>query len=150
GDYVIGVRHDVTNIGAAPVTPSLYLQLEHDGQKPETDRMFQSTYTGPTLYTSQDKYQKLTFEKIGKGSAEHSTKATDGWIAITQHFFVSAFIPPEKLQRDIYTKALGNDLFAIGTVVPMGTVQPGATVSNETRLYSGPQAGKLLAGVTPG
>ncbi|WP_036170904.1 membrane protein insertase YidC [Massilia sp. 9096] len=150
GDYVIGVRHDVTNIGTAPVVPSLYLQLEHDGQKPETDKMFQSTYTGPTLYTSQDKYQKLTFEKIGKGSAEHSTKATDGWIAITQHFFVSAFIPPEKVQRDIYTKALGNDLFAIGTVLPMGTVQPGATISNETRLYSGPQEESLLANVTPG
>jgi len=150
GDYVIGVRHDVTNTGAAPVTPSLYLQLEHDGQKPETDRMFQSTYTGPTLYTSQDHYEKLTFENIAKGKAEHATKATDGWIAISQHFFVSAFIPPEKLQRDIYTKALGNDLFAIGTVLPLGAVQPGATVSNESRLYSGPQEESLLSNVAPG
>jgi YidC/Oxa1 family membrane protein insertase len=150
GDYVIGVRHDVTNIGTAPVAPSLYLQLEHDGQKPEGDRMFQSSYTGPTLYTSQDKYQKLTFDKIAKGSDEHSTKATDGWIAISQHFFVSAFIPPEKLQRDIYTKALGNNLFAIGTVLPLGTVQPGATVSNESRLYSGPQEESLLSKVAPG
>jgi YidC/Oxa1 family membrane protein insertase len=150
GDYVIGVRHDVTNTGTAPVAPSLYLQLEHDGQKPETDRMFQSSYTGPTLYTSQDKYQKLTFDKIAKGSAEHSTKSSDGWIAISQHFFVSAFIPADKLQRDIYTKALGNDLFAIGTVLPLGTVQPGATVSNESRLYSGPQEESLLSKVTPG
>ncbi|HEX8787164.1 MAG TPA: membrane protein insertase YidC [Telluria sp.] len=150
GDYVIGVRHDVTNLGTAPVAPSLYLQLEHDGQKPEGDRMFQSHYTGPTLYTSQDKYQKLTFEKIAKGTAEHSTKASDGWIAISQHFFVSAFIPPQNEQRDIYTKALGNDLFAIGTVIPLGTVQPGATVSNDSRLYSGPQEESLLSKVTPG
>jgi YidC/Oxa1 family membrane protein insertase len=150
GDYVIGVRHDVTNLGTAPVSPSLYLQLEHDGQKPENEKMFQSSYTGPTLYTSQDKYQKLTFEKIGKGTDEHSTKATDGWIAISQHFFVSAFIPPEKQQRDIYTKALGNNLFAIGTILPLGTVQPGATVSNESRLYSGPQEERLLSSVTPG
>jgi YidC/Oxa1 family membrane protein insertase len=150
GDYVIGVRHDVTNTGTAPVAPSLYLQLEHDGQKPETDRMFQSSYTGPTLYTSQDKYQKLTFDKIAKGSAEHSTKSSDGWVAISQHFFVSAFIPADKLQRDIYTKALGNNLFAIGTVQALGTVQPGATVSNESRLYSGPQEESLLSKVTPG
>jgi YidC/Oxa1 family membrane protein insertase len=149
-DYVIGIRHDVTNLTQAPVTPSLYAQLEHDGSKPEGDTYFNSSYTGPTLYTSQDKYQKLTFEKIAKGSAEHSTKATDGWIAISQHFFVSAFIPPEKVARTIETKSLGNNLFAINTVIPLGTVQPGATVSSDTRLYSGPQVQKLLENVTPG
>jgi YidC/Oxa1 family membrane protein insertase len=150
GDYVIGVRHDVTNLGTAPVAPMLYLQLEHDGQKPETDRMFQSTYTGPTLYTSQNHYEKLTFEKIAKGSAEHTSKANDGWIAITQHFFVSAFIPPEQQPRTIETANLGNNLFTINAQIPLGTVQPGATVSNESRLYSGPQEEHLLAGVAPG
>ena len=150
GDYTIDVRHDVTNIGAAPVTPSLYSQLQHDGSKPEGDSFFNSSYTGPTLFTSQDKYQKLTFEKIQKGSAEHATKATDGWIAITQHFFVSAFIPPEKLPREIYTKSLGNNLFAIGTVLPLGTLQPGATISNAERLYAGPQIETTLAAVAPG
>ncbi len=150
GDYVIGVRHDVANIGAAAVNPVLYLQLMHDGSKPEGDTFFNSSYTGPTLYTSQDKYQKLTFDKIAKGSAEHSKTATDGWIAISQHFFVSAFVPPEKLQRDIETKSLGNNLFAIRTNLPLGTLQPGQTVSNESRLYSGPQEEKLLEAVTPG
>ena len=150
GGYVVDVRHDVTNTGAAPITPSLYLQLEHDGQKPEGDTYFNSSYTGPTLFTSQDKYQKLTFDKIAKGSAEHSTKANDGWIAISQHFFVSAFIPPEQQARDIYTKSLGNNLFAIGTVQSLGTVAPGATVSNQSRLYSGPQEEHLLSNVAPG
>jgi YidC/Oxa1 family membrane protein insertase len=150
GDYVIDVRHDVTNLGTTPVSPSLYLQLEHDGSKPEGDSYFNSSYTGPTLYTSQDKYQKLTFDKIAKGSATHATKSDDGWIAISQHFFVSAFIPPQNMPRDIYTKSLGNNLFAIGTVMPLGTVAPGATVSNDTRLYSGPQEEKVLEKVTPG
>jgi YidC/Oxa1 family membrane protein insertase len=150
GDYVIGVRHDVANVGAAAVNPVLYLQLMHDGSKPEGDTFFNSSYTGPTLYTSQDKYQKLTFDKIAKGSADHSKTATDGWIAISQHFFVSAFVPPEKLQRDIETKSLGNNLFAIRTNLPLGTLQPGQTMSNESRLYSGPQEEKLLEAVTPG
>jgi len=150
GDYVIGVRHDVANVGTAAVNPVLYLQLMHDGSKPEGDTFFNSSYTGPTLYTSQDKYQKLTFDKIAKGSADHSKTATDGWIAISQHFFVSAFVPPEKLQRDIETKSLGNNLFAIRTNLPLGTLQPGQTVSNESRLYSGPQEEKLLEAVTPG
>jgi YidC/Oxa1 family membrane protein insertase len=150
GEYVIDVRHDVTNLTQAPVTPSLYLQIEHDGNKPEGDTYFNSSFTGPTLYTSTDKYQKLTFEKIEKGSAEHANKANDGWIALSQHFFVSAFIPPEKSPRDIYTKKVDTNLYAIGTVLPLGAVAPGATVSNDTRLYSGPQDEKVLERVAPG
>jgi len=150
GDYVIGVRHDVANIGAGAVMPSLYLQLQHDGSKPEGDNFFNSSYTGPTMWTSQNHYEKLTFDKIAKGSADHAKTATDGWIAISQHFFVSAFVPPEKLQRTIETKSLGNNLFSISTILPLGTLQPGQTVSNESRLYSGPQEEKLLEAVTPG
>jgi len=150
GDYLVGVRHDVTNISAAPVQPSLYLQLQHDGNKPATDSWFMPSYTGPTLYTDADKYQKLTFEEIEKGKADHSTKADNGWVAISQHFFVSAFIPADKSPRDIFTKKIANNLYAIGTVQSLGTVAPGATVSNDTRLYSGPQDEQILETITPG
>ncbi|WP_306391607.1 membrane protein insertase YidC [Telluria beijingensis] len=150
GDYLVGVRHDVTNISAAPVQPSLYLQLQHDGNKPATDSWFMPSYTGPTLYTDADKYQKLTFEEIEKGKVDHSTKADNGWVAISQHFFVSAFIPADKAARDIFTKKIANNLYAIGTVQSLGTVAPGATVSNDTRLYSGPQDEQILETITPG
>ncbi len=150
GDYLIGVRHDVTNIGTAPVQPSLYLQLQHDGTKPATDSWFMPSYTGPTLYTNADKYQKLTFEKIEKGSADHALKADNGWVAISQHFFVSAFIPADRAPRDIFTKKIATNLYAIGTVQSMGTVAPGATVSVDSRLYSGPQDERTLETITPG
>jgi YidC/Oxa1 family membrane protein insertase len=161
GDYVIDVRHDVTNVGTAPVSPQLYLQLVHDGNKPEGDSYFNSSYTGPTLYTEADKYHKLKFETLEKAAAEavktgkpmaqdHPTKADNGWIAISQHFFVSAFVPQDKLTRDIFTKKIDTNLYAIGTVQPLGTLAPGATVTNDAKLYSGPQESKLLETVTPG
>ncbi|MFA9216754.1 MAG: membrane protein insertase YidC [Sphingomonadaceae bacterium] len=161
GDYVIDVRHDVTNTGTAPVTPQLYLQLVHDGNKPEGDSYFNSSYTGPTLYTEADKYHKLQFEKLEKAAVEavktgkpmlqdHPVKADNGWIAISQHFFVSAFVPQDKLTRDIFTKKIDTNLYAIGTVQPLGTLAPGASVSNDAKLYSGPQESKLLESVTPG
>jgi len=150
GDYLIGVRHDVTNISTAPVQPSLYLQLQNDGTKPATDSWFMPSYTGPTLYTSTDKYQKLTFEQIEKGSADHALKADNGWVAISQHFFVSAFIPADRTPRDIFTKKIATNLYAIGTVQSMGTVAPGATVSVDSRLYSGPQDERTLETITPG
>ncbi|MCU6502065.1 membrane protein insertase YidC [Rugamonas sp. A1-17] len=161
GDYVIDVRHDVTNVGAAPVKPELYLQLVHDGNKPAGDSYFNSSYTGPTLYTAEEHYKKLKFDTLEKEAAEaaktgkdavqdHPTKADNGWFAISQHFFVSAFVPQDKLARTIFTKKVTTNQYAIGTIQQLGTLAPGATVSNDARLYSGPQQSKLLEQVTPG
>ena len=97
GDYVIGLTHEVANVGTAPVSPSLYLQLAHHGNKPEGESYFTSSYTGPTMYTSTNHYEKLQFADIEKadakhGKVEHTEKANDGWIAISQHDLVSAVI----------------------------------------------------------
>ena len=161
GDYVIDVRNDVTNTGAAPIKPELYLQLVHDGNKPEGDSYFNSSYTGPTMYTAEEHYKKLKFESLEKEAQEavktgkpmvqdHPTKADNGWFAISQHFFVSAFVPQDKLARDIFTKKVDNNLYAIGVVQPLGSIAPGATVSNDAKLYSGPQISKQLEAVSPG
>lgn len=150
GDYVIGLRHDVTNLGQAPVTPQLYLQLQHDGNKPEGESWFNRTYITPVLYTTEEKYQKLSFENIEKGKAEHPAKANDGWVGISQHFFVSAFVPADKAPREIYTRKVDNNLYAIGDVLPLGTVAPNGTVSSEARLFAGPQDEKILEKVAPG
>ena len=161
GDYVIGVRHDVANVGDKPVSPQLYLQLEHDGNKPATDTRFNSSFTGPALYTDADKYKTLKFDSLGKAADEaektgkpmaqdHAVKADNGWIAISQHFFVSAFVPQDKLTREIFTKRVEANVYAIGTVQSLGTIAPGATVSNTAELYSGPQESQLLEKVAPG
>jgi YidC/Oxa1 family membrane protein insertase len=161
-DYVIDVRHDVTNLGVVPVTPELYMQLVHDGNKPAGESYFNSSYTGPTLYTDAEKYKKLTFEKVEKENAaqlakpgtpvppDHPTKADNGWFAISQHFFVSAFVPQAKAPRDIFTKKVDTNLYAIGNVLPMASIAPGATVTMDAKLYSGPQVAKLLEQVAPG
>jgi YidC/Oxa1 family membrane protein insertase len=156
GDYLIDMKHDVTNVGTAPVSPTLYLQIQHDGNKPEGESYFTSSYTGPTLYTSTNKYEKLQFadilKKAEKGQkVEHTTKATDGWIALSQHYFVSAFLPPEGKARDILVEKVKNEnLYSIAAQLPLGTVAPGATVSTDVRLYSGPQDEKKLATIAPG
>lgn len=155
GDYLIGMRHDVTNQTAAPVAPSLYLQLQHHGNEPEGESYFTASYTGPTMYTSTNHYEKLQFADIEKSAnkgttVEHTKKAKDGWVAISQHYFVSAFLPPQNVDREIFTKRVDTNLYAIGTVLPLGTIAPGATVSSDVRLYSGPQDENKLEKIAPG
>ncbi|MET3119168.1 YidC/Oxa1 family membrane protein insertase [Undibacterium sp. GrIS 1.8] len=158
GDYVIDVKHDVTNNSPVAITPSLYLQLLHDGTKPENGGMFSASreFYAPAVYTESDHFQKLDFQKIEKDSANpdakpnHATKADNGWVAVLQHFFVSAFIPQDKAPRTIVTEKVKDNLYAVATILPMGSIAPGATVSMDARLYSGPQESDKLEKISPG
>ena len=150
GDYHIDLKHDVTNTGSVAVTPSVYLQLVRDGSKPAGESSFYSTFTGPAVYTDADKFQKLTFEKIEKGTEEHASKADNGWIALVQHYFVSAIVLPPKTQREIFTKKIATNLYAVGSIVSLGSIAPGASASLDTLLYSGPQESAVLEQTAPG
>jgi YidC/Oxa1 family membrane protein insertase len=150
GDYHIDLKHDVTNVGDTAVTPSVYLQLVRDGSKPEGESSFYSTFTGPAVYTDEQKFQKLTFEKIEKGTEEHASKADNGWIALVQHYFVSAIILPQQTPREIFTKKIATNLYAVGTIVSLGSIAPGASASLDSLLYSGPQESAVLEQTAPG
>jgi len=150
GDYVIDVKHTVANNSGAPINPSLYVQLVRDGSKPEGESAFYSSFTGGAVYTDAEKFQKFDFEEIAKGKAEHAKAADNGWVSLIQHYFVSAVIPPAQVKREIFSKQVASNLYAVGTILPLGTVAPGATASMESRLYSGPQESAVIEKVAPG
>jgi YidC/Oxa1 family membrane protein insertase len=74
------------------VRPQLYLQLVRDGNKPGSKSPFYSTFTGPAVYTDAKKYQKVEFKDIEKGKAEFVKQASDGYVAMVQHYFASAWL----------------------------------------------------------
>jgi YidC/Oxa1 family membrane protein insertase len=150
GDYAIDIKHAVTNASGAPLTPSLYMQLVRDGSKPSGESKFYSTFTGPAVFTEAEKFQKLDFEDIEKGKQTHAAKSDNGWIAIIQHYFVSALVPTDKAAREIFTKKVDTNLYAVGNILPLGTLPPGAIVTNNAVLYAGPQESSVLEATAPG
>jgi YidC/Oxa1 family membrane protein insertase len=95
GAYDMAVRHEVLNTGTAPVSPQLYLQLVRDGNKPAGESSFYSTFTGPAVYTEAKKFQKVEFSDIEKNKAEFEKSSTNGYVAMVQHYFASAWILPD-------------------------------------------------------
>ena len=150
GDYVVGVKHEVFNEGSAPVSPQLYLQLARDGNPPEGESSFYFTFTGPALYTEASKFTKVDFKDIEKGKASHDKAADNGWVAMVQHYFASAWLLPEKVQREFRTAKVADNHFSIAMVVPLGEVAPGASKAFESRLFAGPQEEHKLAALAPG
>ena len=150
GDYVVGVKHEVFNEGSAPVSPQLYLQLARDGNPPEGESAFYFTFTGPAVYTEASKFTKVDFKDIEKGKASHDKAADNGWVAMVQHYFASAWLLPEKVQREFRTAKVADNHFSIAMVVPLGEVAPGASKAFESRLFAGPQEEHKLAALSPG
>lgn len=150
GAYDIGVKHEVVNTGAAAVTPQLYLQLLRDGNALDGGNAFYSTFTGPAIYTDTAKYQKVEFKNIDKDKAEFEKSATSGYVAMVQHYFASAWLLGDGVQRDNFVRKVGDNLYAAGMITPVGTLQPGETKALESRLFAGPQLEKTLEALAPG
>jgi len=107
--YRIEVAEEISNGTAAPLATHAYFQLTRDSKSPGSDPYMARTYTGVALYTAQDKFQKVTFEDIAKDKAPYPKTPDNGWIAIIQHYFVAALLPPDKTPREFYTRKLSED-----------------------------------------
>jgi YidC/Oxa1 family membrane protein insertase len=149
GDYVVAVKHEFSNEGSTGVTPQLYLQLLRDGEKPAGESSFYFTFTGPAVYTDVAKFQKVEFKDIAKGNAGHAKEANDGWVAMVQHYYASAWLVGAAGKREFRTAAVGPD-FTVAMVLPLGEVAPGASAVHEAQLFAGPQEEKKLAALAPG
>ena len=149
GSYVIGVDTKIVNVGTVPVTPTLYMELVRDSQPVDTPR-FSHTFMGPAVYTEQHHFQKIDFSDIDKNKATFASSADNGWIAMVQHYFASAWIPTQGAKRDIYVEKIDPTLYRVGVKQPVATIAPGQSVDVQSRLFAGPEEERMLEGVAPG
>jgi YidC/Oxa1 family membrane protein insertase len=150
GSYDIAVRHDVINTGTTAVSPQLYLQLVRDGNKPPGESSFYSTFTGPAIYTEAKKYQKVEFKDIENNKVDVEKMASNGYVSMVQHYFASAWILADGIQRDLFLRKVDTNLYAVGMITSLNAIAPGLTQSIDAKLFVGPQEEKKLEALTPG
>ena len=149
GHYGIDVKHEVRNKGNVAISPSIYMQLTRDDSKVATDSSFYNTFTGPAAYTDSEKFQKIDFESIADKDTDLPSQSNEGWIAMLQHYFLTAWVPQQDSSRELYTRQLDKHLFSIGSIVTVGEVAPGADKVVDSTLYVGPQDQRRLEYIAP-
>ena len=145
GSYQIDVRHEGALAGA-----HAYYQITRDGKPAEghpgsSMMMGVSTFTGPAVFTEAEKYQKIQFDDILKNKAKFAQKADNGWLALVQHYFVTAWLPPAGAVREFYMRKVGEDLYSAGVILPVS-----ADGKSSITLYAGPQEQNKLEKIAPG
>ena len=150
GAYDIAVKHEVVNTGTAPVSPQLYLQLVRDGNKPPGESSFYSTFTGPAVYTEAKKYQKVEFKDIESGKVDIPKDSPNGYVAMVQHYFATAWLLPDGAQRELFTRKVDTNLYSVGMLTSLGSIAPGASKTVDARLFAGPQVETQMEKLYPG
>lgn len=149
GSYVVDVSYEISNNSNVDVNTSAYYQFVRGSEPPVGDSKMVPTYTGPAVYTEQEKFQKVAFSDIDKNKVPYPKEADNGWVGMLQHYFVTAWIPSEKSNREYFTRKLDNGLYSAGVVVPFPVISAGKTRKVDVRLYAGP-AQSTLDAITPG
>ncbi|MDP4590251.1 MAG: membrane protein insertase YidC [Burkholderiaceae bacterium] len=150
GTYAIDVDHKIENLTASSINPSVYLQISRDGRDPENTSSFYHTFTGPAVYTEAGKFQKISFSDIEKNKTEFVKQADNGWIAMIQHYFVTAWVPVQGQQRYYDMAEVQKDIFAVRAIEPVGTVEPSNPMTVKSSLWVGPQDQSSLEALAPG
>jgi YidC/Oxa1 family membrane protein insertase len=150
GSYAVAVKHEVVNVSAVAVLPQLYLQLVRDGNKPQGESSFYSTFTGPVVYTEAKKYQKVEFTDIEKNKVDIEKTSENGYVAMVQHYFASAWLLGDGVKRDLFMRKIDSNLYAVGMITALGSIAPASSRVVDARFFAGPQEEKALESLAPG
>ena len=156
GAYDIAVKHEVVNVGSTAVSPQLYLQLVRDGNKPPGESSFYSTFTGPAVYTDAKKYQKIEFKDIKNKKFDIPSESTNGYIAMVQHYFATAWLLPDGVKRELRLDSadIGANTpdccYRVQMITPLGELAPGQSKTIDARLFAGPQVETMMEKLYPG
>ncbi|UHD18842.1 membrane protein insertase YidC [Thiocapsa bogorovii] len=148
GSYVIRASQSITNATDAPLVARQYNQLQRTDLIDPNESRFVHTYTGAVYYSPEDKYKKVSFDDMRKGKLDRGV--ADGWIAMMQHYFLAAWIPPAGVLETFYTNVLADSRYIIGKYSPAVSIAPGGTHVFENHLFVGPKLQDKLASVAPG
>jgi YidC/Oxa1 family membrane protein insertase len=148
GSYVVATSQEILNGSDQPVVAREYSQLQRTDLIDPNATRFVYTFTGAAYYTPEDKYAKAKFEDMPELKLDR--KVTDGWIAMIQHYFVAAWVPPRGVEETFYTNVLDGSRYIVGKYSPAVAIQPGTNYAFENQLFAGPKLQDELAQLAPG
>lgn len=140
GSYDVAVNFNVKNQTAATVEVQPYGQIKHTLLE-SSGSLTMPTYTGGAYSSAETNYKKYSFQDMEKANLDINTKA--GWVALLQHYFVSAWVPNQDAENTIYSRT-NNGIATIGYRGPVTTIAPNSEATITSQLWTGPKDQKEM------
>lgn len=154
GKYAIDIQYRLRNAATTSWQGNLYSQIMRVDNPPVEKNGFTHAYFGASLSTPDSSYKKISFKDMDKLQKNGESLLSNpivqgGWVAMQQHYFLSAWVPPADSNQHFYSQVYQNGLYTIGMMGPQITVAPGQDYSTKMQLYVGPEINEQLQAVSP-
>ncbi len=148
GNYKIEQDFMINNGSADAWQAKLFGQIKRDGSKDpsQTTSMGMQAFLGAVFSTTDEHYDKYSFKKLDEANVKKTSLG--GWVAMSQHYFLSAWIPAAD-EENSYSSRVSNGNYIAGFVSPEFTVAPGETKTVSAGFYAGPKETDLLEQAAP-
>ncbi len=139
GSYLIGLRFELTNNSSRTLSTNMFAQLRRDKSEDPSSMggIGMNSYLGTTFSTVESAYEKVSFKDLEK--EKYANTSTGGWVAIIQHYFLTAWVPGANDTNGFYGEQGGNGLYYAGFKAPTLVIAPGETAQANAGLYVGPK-----------
>jgi len=144
GEFNVHVDYTIENKSDSDINVQLYGQLKESLEEHSTNLMM-PVYRGGAYSTTDTKYSKYQYDEMVERNLNKSTEG--GWVAMLQHYFVSAWIPSPTDNNLLYSNIIQNKDAAIGFKSPIKTIAPNSTEKFATNLWIGPKLQEEMAQV---
>jgi YidC/Oxa1 family membrane protein insertase len=155
GRYDIDVKYRVQNGSGSSWSGSRYEQLQRtvpgDRESGSFTQPERYSFFGIGFYNPQDKFEKIAFDDVA--DEPHRVTSREGWLAMIQHYFFAAWIPPAEEESTYTTQVItgsGWPRYIARSVSPARQVEPGADMEFGSKLYLGPKLQDEIPDIAPG
>ena len=139
-EYVVPISYRIQNHRADSLSVRMFVQIKRDAS-PIQDRgagfFAPRAYLGAALTTDDSRYKKVSFEDIETSS--FSAVVTGGWIALLQHYFISAWIADSDQRYDYFGRRGSDGIYRFGFIGPQVLIGAGREAELSARFYAGPK-----------
>ncbi len=104
------------------------------------------TFMGSAYSTAESRFKKLNFKAMKKSNLDVTTDK--GWIAMMEHYFISAWAPKGEGNFRYFTQHRAN-WYTIGLTAQSRTLAPRESAHFSASLYLGPTKTQYLSPVAP-
>lgn len=144
----VKVSYAITNNSGQPAQFQQYAQLKQTTAEQKGGNMFMPTYRGAAYSTADERYNKYPFGDIEDEPLRNNTKG--GWVGMLEHYFVSAWVPPQEETNTLYSRMVGGQYAIIGYTGEPTSVASGQAAEISSTLYLGPKDQDKLAQLARG
>ena len=146
--YDIGVQYIINNGSSADWNGTFYGQIKRDSKPPVTDisGFSMQPFLGAAIRQPEKNYAKFDFSDIEDESIKTSIEG--GWVAMVQHYFVSAWVPPaDQLNNFTLRKLSKQDMYLMSFTGAPISVPVGQAADYKASFYMGPKDQEALIGM---